>query len=143
MKHLSETQIGSTSTFRPSEAEKVILLNVDDMINQGRTVTQQDAINIPKQPDKVDIGKANLEAALTQLIKLGLLQYGQDNSIEITQTGMPVIDEIRKAEDQQELVQSDQEVEEPSNPDQPNFPFGFGEGFSLIRDLNDLSKLLG
>lgn len=143
MKKLNETPIGNTATFRPTEAEKLVLLNIDDMINQGRSVTLQDAVNIPKQPDNVDMGKANLEAAVTQLIKLGLLQYGADRTLEITDTGGPVIDEIRKAEDQEDMVRQDQEVAQPSNPDQPKFPAGFGESFSLIRDLNDLSKLLG
>ena len=59
MKHLSETQIGSASTFRPTEAEKVILLNVDgfevedDPDRQGliRTVKGAHLVYKRKQED--------------------------------------------------------------------------------------------
>ena len=139
---LNEISIGNTSTFRPSEAERLILLNISDMLDQDRTVTLQDAINIPKQPDVVAIAKDNLEGALNQLIKLELLTVNPDQSIDITDTGRPVVDEIKKAEDQEALVKSDQQSVEPQTADQPNIATGFGESFSLIRDLNDLSKLL-
>lgn len=154
MKKLTETPIGNTTTFRPTEAEKLVLLNIADMQEQGRTVTQQDAVNVPKQqPDQANIGEDNLEAAFTQLVKLQLITVNPDQSVEITTTGRPVVDEAKKAQDQEALTQQDQKQTASTNPmQQPSVPgqeqqpsdyaFGFGESFSLIRDLNDLAKLL-
>lgn len=159
-----ETPIGNLSaqTFRPTEAEKVVLLNIDDMIAQGRHVTQQDAINVPQEKlDDEELNKAQLESAYKQLIQVRLIQVEPDQTVVISSEGQPVVEELKKAEAQK----ADQE-QEPQPNEQPQdqgmggdvnmgpgampgaelggMQGGAGpmEGIDLIRYLNDMSKLL-
>lgn len=152
---LKETPIGNIApaTFRPTEAEKVILLNIADMQEQGRTVTQQDAINIPEEELKEkQIGEDNLESAFAQLVKIGMVAVGSDQTLQITATGQPVVAELKKAADQEALTASSDKSEPagevpqsnpPGNMQQPNAMQSpdFAESFSLIHYLQDLSKL--
>jgi hypothetical protein len=162
MKKLNETPIGNlnTTTFRPTEAEKLVLLNVDDMSTQGRSVTQQDAINVPEEKmQKTEMTSDQLETAFRQLIKIGLLQVEPNQTIVVTQQGQPVVEELKKA--------AEQEPEEPANQEpgaggemggvgagpgmgtggMDGLPADLGqmpmENLQLIRYLNDMSKLLG
>lgn len=156
-----ETPIGNlpAQTFRPTEAEKVVLLNIDDMIAQGRHVTQQDAINVPQEKlEDAELNKDQLEAAFKQLIAVQLLQVENDQTVTITPSGQPVVEEAKKAAQQK----ADQEQkDQPPAPEMggmgdmgmpagPQGAFGAGpspnapmEGLSLIRYLNDMSKLIG
>jgi len=160
---LQETPIGplnklSATSFRPTEAEKLILLNIDDMIAQGRKVTQQDAINVSEEElDEQELDKDQLEAAYKQLIDIQLITVEPDQTITITPQGEPVVEELKKAKEQE-----DQE-KPPEGQDQmgggmdmmggqmpgaenmgaptdggPQLPM---EG-SLLRYINDMSKLL-
>jgi hypothetical protein len=155
MKKLNETPIGNIqpNTFRPTEAEKLILLNVVEMIDQGRSVTQQDAINVPKEKlEELDIGDDNIEQAFTQLVKLKLIQVNPDQTITISPTGQPVVEELKKAEQQAELTSGDETKtdtgELPPNPMgqdstiQGQSPMPSMEGFGLIKHLNDMSNLM-
>lgn len=156
MKKINETPIGNLqpATFRPTEAEKMILLNITDMQEQGRTVTQQDAINISQEELKEkQIGEDNLESAFAQLVKLGMIAVGQDQALQITAAGKPVVDELKKAENQEDLTASSDkgaaapgeqpQSNPPGNMQQPNAMQNpdFAESFSLIHYLQDLSKL--
>lgn len=155
MKYISETPIGNIqpATFRPTEAEKMILLNIADMQQQGRTVTQQDAINIDKEElQQQQIGDDNLESAFAQLVKIKMISIGPDQTIQITQTGQPVVDELEKAKSQEALTDKTDKDEPTGEQPQAN-PVGdmqqpsqmqnpdFTESFSLIHYLNDLAKL--
>jgi hypothetical protein len=154
-KKITETPIGNIqpATFRPTEAEKLILLNIADMQEQGRTVTQQDAINIPDEElEKEQIGDDNLEAAFAQLVKLRMIQTNPDQTLSIGSAGQPVVDELKKAKDQEAMTQqsdSGQGEQPQSNPpgnmQQPNAMQDptFGESFGLIKYLNDLARLDG
>lgn len=157
MKKLYETPIGNLqpTTFRPTEAEKMILLNINDLAEQGRNVTQQDAINFDEEQLKQNqIGDDNLEAAFVQLLKLNLIAFNPDQTVQITQAGQPVVDELKKAEDQEAMTdQTDKNEPAPgeqpqSNPpgdmQQPNAMANpdFAESFSLIKYMNDLVKLI-
>lgn len=154
---LDETPIGNlpATTFRPTEAEKLVLLNVDDMTQQGRSVTQQDAINVPDDKlEKDELNKDKLEAAFKQLITVNLLAVEPNQTVVITQQGVPIVDELRKAEQQEaENEPSPQEMPMDMGTGDMNMPpagptgaMPMGgapmEGISLIRDLNELSKLL-
>jgi hypothetical protein len=156
MKKLNETPIGNIqpATFRPTEAEKLVLLNIADLQQQGRTVTQQDAINVSEDELKEkQIGEDNLESAFVQLLKLKMVEFKPDQTIEITAAGQPVVDELKKAEDQEALTaQSDKGTPAPGEQPQSNPPGNmqqpnamqnpdFAESFSLIHYLQDLSKL--
>src|SRR5271170_7327766 len=95
---LFETPIGNlpAQTFRPTEAEKMVLLNVDDMITQGRSVTQQDAINVPQEKmDEEELNKDQLESAFKQLIQIQLLQVEPDQTVVISQAGTPIVQELK------------------------------------------------
>ncbi len=152
---LRETPIGNIApnTFRPTEAESLIMLNIDDMSTQGRNVTQQDAINVPEEKLKEkEISPDALESAFAQLVKLRMLEIKPDQTIAISQSGQPVIEELKKAEQQAELTAGDETKtdtgELPQNPmgDQSTIqgqsPMPPMESLELIRYLNDLSKLL-
>lgn len=160
---LDETPIGNLSaqTFRPTEAEKVVLLNIDDMISQGRHVTQQDAINVPKEKlEDEELNTEQLESAYKQLIQVRLIQVEPDQTVVISPEGAPVVEELKKAEAQKA-------EQEPEQPQQPPADMGMGgdmsggpgampgaelggmqggggpmEGIDLIRYLNDMSKLI-
>jgi len=155
---LFETPIGNlpAQTFRPTEAEKMVLLNVDDMITQGRSVTQQDAINVPQEKmDEEELNKDQLESAFKQLIQIQLLQVEPDQTVVISQAGTPIVQELKLVDQKKK----EQEAENQPQPDMgmgdmgmPSGPEGaFGaqqspnapmEGVNLIRYLNDMSKLL-
>jgi hypothetical protein len=157
---LDETPIGNlpAQTFRPTEAEKVVLLNIDDMIAQGRSVTQQDAINVPQEKlEDAELNKDQLEAAFKQLINIQLLQVENDQTVTITPAGQPVVEEAKKAAQQK----ADQEAkDQPPPPDMGGMgdmgmpsgqegAFGAGpspnapmEGVELIRFCNEMSKLI-
>lgn len=151
---INETPLGNiqSTTFRPTESEKLILLNIADLLEQGRTVTQQDAINISKEElEQKQIGDDNLEAAFVQLLKLKMIEFNPNQTIQITSIGQPIVDEARKAQDQEALTaQTDKNKptgETPqSNPvgdmQQPNAMQNptFSESFLLIKFINDLSK---
>ncbi len=157
MKRINETQIGNLApnTFRPTEAESLILLNIDDMSSQGRNVTQQDAINVPEEKLKEkEISPDALESAFAQLVKLRMLEIKPDQTIVISQSGQPVIEELKKAEQQAELTAGDNTKtdtgELPQNPmgDQSTIqgqsPPQMGmESFnmSLIKELDGYAKL--
>ncbi len=155
MTKINETPIGNIqpATFRPTEAEKLILLNISTLAEQGRNVTQQDAINISDEELKQQqIGDDNLESAFVQLLKLKMIEFKPDQTIQITPAGQPVVDEAKKAQDQEALTaQTDKdeptgEVPQsnpPGNMQQPNAMQNpdFAESFSLIRYMNDFSKL--
>jgi hypothetical protein len=155
MKKLNETPIGNIqpATFRPTEAEKMVLMNIADMQEQGRTVTQQDAINVPEEElQQKQIGDDNLESAFVQLLKLKLIAFNPDQTIQISAAGQPVVDELKKASDQEALTQQSDKGEGDGNMPQPN-PVGdmqqpnamanpdFAESFGLIKYMNDLAKL--
>lgn len=153
MRKLNETPIGNiqSTTFRPSETEKAILLNIADMQEQGRNVTQQDAINISAEKQKEDqIGDDNLEAAFQQLVKIKMVIVQPNQTLALSQSGQTVVDEAKKAEDQEALTQqSDDGHGEDTNPmgspppgENPTYAGNpMGESFSLIKYLNDYSKL--
>lgn len=152
---INETPIGNATTFRPTEGEKLILLNIADMIEGGRSVTQQDAVNVPPEKLKdMDIGGDNLEAAYAQLVKIGMIQMRQGQTLALSPAAETVVQELKKAEDQEALTQQSDsgQGEQPQAPingqemdtiqqaaqGQPSM-----ESFGLIRFLNDMSKLLG
>src|ERR1700722_6264198 len=111
-----ETPIGNLSaqTFRPTEAEKLVLLNIDDMVAQGRHVTQQDAINVPEEKmEDEELNKQQLESAYKQLITIGLIQVESDQTVVISSEGAPVVEELKKAEQQK----AEQEPKEPQGMD--------------------------
>lgn len=158
---LKETQIGnmSSSTFRPTEAESMILLNISDLTEQGRTVTQQDAINVPEEKLKEkQIDPDNLESAYGQLVKLKMIEQKPDGTLQLSQSAQPVIEELKKAEEQAELTKSDspggQDAtktdtgELPPNPagDQSTIqgqsPMPSMESFAFIKYLDDMAKLM-
>lgn len=157
LQSLDETPIGNlpATTFRPTEGEKLVLLNVDDMTQQGRSVTQQDAINVPDDKlDKAEITKDQLESAYKQLIAVNLLAVEPNQTVVITQQGVPIIDELRKAEQQEaenEPAPQDMPMDmgtgdmsmPPAGPTGA-MPMGGApmEGVSLIRECNWWSKLL-
>lgn len=152
---LSETPIGNLqpATFRPTEAEKMVLLNIADLSEQGRNVTQQDAINIdPEELKQKQIGEDNVESAFAQLMKLKMIELKPDQTLQISAAGQPVVAELKKAEDQEALTaQSDKgeptgeipQSNPPGNMQQPNALQNpdFAESFTLIHYLQDLSKL--
>lgn len=154
MKKINETPIGNIApaTFRPTEAEKVILLNIADMQEQGRTVTQQDAINIPEEQLKQEqIGEDNLETAFAQMVKIGMITVQPDQTLQISATGQPVVAELKKAKDQEAMTdQTDKNApggeqpqsNPPGNMQQPNAMQNpdFTESFNLIKYMNDLTK---
>jgi hypothetical protein len=154
MKKLIETPIGNVTpnTFRPTEAQKAILMNIATMQEQGRTVTQQDAINVsPEKLKELQVGEDNLEAAYQQLIKIGMIGVQPDQTLVINKSGMAVVDEIKKAQEQEALTQQSDSGHGDSNPnpmaspspmEDPTFAGNpMGESFSLIKYLNDYSKL--
>ena len=106
MKRLRETQIGplnklSATSFRPTEAEKLILLNIDSMIEQGRKVTQQDAINVSQEEmDEQELDKDQLESAFKQLINIQLISVEPDQTVAVSEQGQPVIEELKKAKEE-------------------------------------------
>lgn len=147
----------SATSFRPTEAEKLVLLNIDSMIESGRKVTQQDAINVSQEEmDEQEIGKDQLESAYKQLIDVRLISVEPDQTVVISQEGQPVLEELKKAKEQ-----ADQEKPEEPQDGMPGMqPPGQMPGAenmgaptdggpqlpmesSLIRYLNDMSKLLG
>lgn len=154
-----ETPIGNlpSQTFRPTEAEKLVLLNIDDLTQQGRSVTQEDAINVPQEKlEDMELNKDQLEAAYKQLINIQLIQVEDNQTVTITPAGQPVVEEAKKAEQ----TKADQEAkDQPPQPDMnmgdmgmpagPEGAFGAGpspnapmEGINLIRYLNDMAKLI-
>lgn len=157
---LDETPIGNlpAQTFRPTEAEKLVLLNVDDMTQQGRSVTQQDAINVPQEKmEELELNKDQLESAYKQLINIRLIQVEPNQTIIISPEGAPVVEELKKAEAQKaeqepkqpEMPQGDMGMGDMGMPSGPEGAFGAGpspntpmEGINLLRYLNDMSKLL-
>lgn len=155
MKKINETPIGNIhpTTFRPTEAEKLVLLNIDSLQQQGRNVTQQDAINVSRDElEQKQIGDDNLESAFTQLLKLKMIEFKTDQTLQITVSGQPVIEELKKIQDQEALTAQSDKAEPTgempqSNPvgdmQQPNAMQNpdFAESFKLIHYLQDLSKL--
>lgn len=160
---LSETPIGNlpAQTFRPTEAEKLVLLNIDDMIAQGRSVTQQDAINVSQEKmDEDELNRDQLESAFKQLINIQLLQVEPNQTVVISQAGVPVVEELKKAEQQADQQKAEQQpAQDPSQ--MGGMDTGVGgvgdnamgssqagglnlpmESFSLITYLNDMSKLI-
>lgn len=155
-----ETPIGNlpAQTFRATEAEKLVLLNIDDMITQGRHVTQQDAINVPQEKmDEEELNKEQLESAYKQLIQVRLIQVEPDETVIISPEGQPIVQELK-------MVEQQKKDQEPKPPEQPQGDMGMGdmgmpsgpegafgaqqspnapmEGINLIRYLNDMSKLI-
>ncbi len=154
MKKLTETPIGNiqSNTFRPTEAEKLVLTNIADMIEQGRNVTQQDAINIaPEKLKELNVGEDNVESAYAQLLKIKMIELNPDQTLQLTQSGQAVVAEVKKAQDQEALTQGPETKtdtgELPVNPlgqqstIQGQSPTPPMESFNLISYLNDLSKL--
>lgn len=156
---LNETPIGNlpAQTFRPTEAEKLVLLNIDDMTQQGRSVTQQDAINVPQEKmEELELNKDQLESAYKQLINIRLIQVEPNQTIVISPEGLPVVEELKKAEQQaaeqqpnQPEMGMDMNMGDMGMPSGPEGAFGAGpspntpmEGINLIRYLNDMSKLI-
>lgn len=155
---IGETPIGNlpSQTFRPSEAEKLVLLNIDDLISQNRSVTQQDAINVPQEKlDDEELNKDQLEAAFKQLITAKLIEIQPDETIVITAEGQPVVEEAKKAEqqkaeqDQKNQPQPDMGMGDMGMPSGPDGAFGAGsspntpmEGLRLVRYVNEMSKLI-
>lgn len=160
-KRLLETPIGplnnvSATSFRPTEAEKLVLMNIDSMIEGGRKVTQQDAINVSQEEmDEKEISKDQLESAYKQLINVRLISVEPDQTIVISPEGQPVIEELKKAKEQSDNEkppegQMPQDMQMPGQmPGAENMgaPTDGGPQLpmesSLIRYLNDMSKLLG
>lgn len=159
MKTFLETMMGSGSslsatTFRPTEAEKLVLLNIADLIEQGRSVTQQDALNISDEDlQEAELDKEQIEGAYKQLIQVRLIQVEPNDTIAISPEGEPVVEELKKAKDQE----AEQEPEgQPGMETQPGMmpgaenmgaPTDGGpampmEGLELFRYINDMSKLL-
>lgn len=152
-----ETPIGNlpAQTFRPTEAEKLVLLNIDDMITQGRHVTQQDAINVPEEKlEDEEINKDQLESAYKQLINIRLIQVEPDQTIVISQEGQPIVQELKMVEQQKKDQEPPEQPQDAGMGDMgmpsgqegafgaqqsPNAPM---EGLNLIRYLNDMSKLI-
>lgn len=156
----SNTGALSATTFRATEAQKAVLMNIDSMITSGRNVTQQDALNIPQEElDKNDLDRAQLESAYDTLVHLQLLRVKPDETIEISPAGQKVTDEAKQqqqtepeseptGEPQEPMGQGDQQGMPPQggmnqqpNPQAPgsNNPM---ESLKLIRYLNDYSKFL-
>lgn len=157
-----ETPIGNlpAQTFRATEAEKLVLLNIDDMIAQGRHVTQQDAINVTQEKmDEEELNKEQLESAYKQLIQVRLIQVEPDETVVISPEGAPIVEELKKAE-AQKAEQEPQPNEQPQDQSMGGsvnmgpsampgaelggMQGGAGpmEGIDLIRYLNDMSKLI-
>jgi hypothetical protein len=159
MKTFLETMMGSDSalsatTFRPTEAEKLVLLNIADLAEQGRSVTQQDAINISDEDlQKAELDKEQLESAYKQLINVRLIQVEPNQTIVISPEGQPVVEELKKAKEQEPEAPTDQipmgDVGGMDGPGQGGaLPGGTGdmgpamENFTLFRYINDMSKIL-
>lgn len=149
----------SSTTFRPTEAQKAVLINIDSMITSGRNVTQQDALNIPQEEmDKKDLDRAQLESAYDTLVHLQMLTVKPDETIEISQAGQKITDEAKQQqEDEPETAPTGQPQEPIGQPDQggmsqdgmgqqqpnPQAPGSNSmEGLKLIKYLNDYSKFL-
>lgn len=154
---INETPIGNIqpNTFHPTEAEKLVLMNIADMAEQGRSVTQQDAINVPEEKlQELEIGEDNLESAFAQLVKIKMIETKPDQTLQVSQAGQAVVDELKKAEDQEALTQQSDggDGTEQANPlDQqlsgpmsqaPTQNSGFGEAFGLIKYMNDMVKII-
>ena len=162
MKRLRETQIGplnklSATSFRPTEAEKLILLNIDSMIEQGRKVTQQDAINVSQEEmDEQELDKDQLESAFKQLINIQLISVEPDQTVAVSEQGQPVIEELKKAKEQEDQenppegqdqgMGGDMGMGQMPGAENMGAPTDGGPQLpmenSLLRYINDMSKLL-
>jgi hypothetical protein len=159
MKTFLETMMGqdtlSATTFRPTEAEKLVLLNIADLIEQGRSVTQQDAINISDEElQEAELDKEQIEGAYKQLINVRLIQVEPDETVVISPEGQPVVEELKKAKEQEP------QDEAPGGEQMPGMEMPGGmpnampgadsnaapgmpmEGLELFRYINDMSKIL-
>lgn len=174
MKTFLETQIGQLSgaplnatTFRATEAQKAVLLNIDSLISSGRNVTQQDALNISQADlDKKQLDKEQLESAFDTLTHLNIISIKPDETVEISSSGQKVVDQAKQEKDNesqddtgtpgeippgledQPQGQDDQQMPDVTAPDaSAQAPGGSINGpnmesFKLIKYLNMYSKFI-
>lgn len=106
MKYISEVQLGAlgngpdmggdeqptdelnTRTFRPTEAQKVILSNVQRLSSGGGTITTADAMNVPQEElESKQLDQSNMEGAFQQLEDIGLIEVDQEGIVALTPEG--------------------------------------------------------
>lgn len=105
MKYISEVQLGAlgngagiggeessnelnTRTFRPTEAQKVVLTNIQKLSGMGGTITTADAMNVPQEElDKKQLDRSNMEGAFQQMEDLGLIEVDQEGIVVLTPEG--------------------------------------------------------
>ena len=113
MKYISEVQLGalgngasigteggpsdelSTRTFRPTEAQKALLANIDKLSGLGGTVMAADAMNVPQEElEQKQLDQGNMEGAFKQLEDIGLITVDQEGIVTLTPEGQEEVQQI-------------------------------------------------
>ena len=84
----------SPKTYRPTNAEKLVLLNLDKL---GDNVVEQDVINIPTEQLK-GLTKTNLDGAFDKLVKIGIITKNDDGTVQLSDVGQEIVDNIKQKE---------------------------------------------
>ena len=105
MKYISEVQLGAlgngagiggeeatdelnTRTFRPTEAQKVVLSNIQKLAGGGGVITTADAMNVPQEDlESKQLDQSNMEGAFQQLEDIGLIEVDQEGVVVLTPEG--------------------------------------------------------
>lgn len=78
----------NTRTFRPTEAQKVVLANIQSLSGGGGVITTADAMNVPQEElEKKQLDQTNMEGAFQQLEDVGLIDVDQEGIVTLTPTG--------------------------------------------------------
>jgi len=115
MKYISEVQLGAlgngagmggeeatdelnTRTFRPTEAQKVVLANIQKLAGGGGVITTADAMNVPQEElEKKQLDQSNMEGAFQQLEDIGLIEVDQEGVVVLTPEGEEEAQQIEDA----------------------------------------------
>ena len=145
----------SVDTFRPTEAQRAVMLNVDKLLATDKQVTEQDALNIPTEDmEKKGLETSNLEGAYEVLVKIKVFDVDEDGIISITPEGASVVEEVKKTAEEEPSDEMPGEepgddmdlgLEEPEGGEGGEEPdLGMEkeppmESFNLIRQLHELA----
>lgn len=147
--------ISKSTTFQPTQAERMVLMNISMREETQQPVTQEDATNVAKEwLETEQISRDNLSGALQQLIKNGFVEQQPDGTLTLTDAGREEAEQAQQEEDvinkQKDLAGGPSASSTPPAPgaDMGLPPMGGGQeqgsqapdlqlqSFSLIRDLS-------
>jgi len=134
--NINEKQIGDVSldTFRPSESEKAVLINLDTIDASRRGVVEQDIINIPDTVKKEkQLTTTTLDGAFDNLLRLGILQRNNTNLIVMSDAGQEIVDRVKQQS-------PDSNPTDPSTTIESVAPSS--NKLELIKELNETAAIL-